>query len=428
MSHTDYTRNILNIKDRNIYFSENCLEVKKIKGIMTKVFYGVLTYIPTHCDKCGCLNEGHDDIIKWGFKRNCNVKLPKLSGYNTILKLTKQRYYCKHCNDTFIATTSLIDKYKSISRNSELQIKLDLMDKISEKDISKRNNVSHNKVNRIMDEISIKTVLPGTLPTIMNFDEFKATKDTLGKMTFLITNNETGQVFDILESRKYNYLDKYFRIYGKNQRDKVKFIITDMYKPYLKLSKALFKNAEIVIDRFHIVGQAYTALNITRVKLCIKSNPNYNKLKHYWKLILKNENDLNDKKKTYSKHFKKYLNEQEIVTYLINTNPTLKATYNTYQGIINSIRDKDINKFLNIIHKKQDNLSPHMIKSLRTYRDFEKYIINSFKYNYNNGVIEGTNNLIKCIKRIAFGYRSFNHFKTRILLIKGIIKIKNVIA
>ena len=126
--------------------------------------------------------------------------------------------------------------------------------------------------------------------------------------------------------------------------------------------------------------------------------------------------------------FQKYLTEQEIVTYLINTNSNLKATYNTYQGIINSIRDKDINKFLNIIHKKQDNLSPHMIKALRTYRDFEKYIINSFKYNYNNGVIEGTNNLIKCIKRIAFGYRSFNHFKTRILLIKGIIKIKNVIA
>jgi len=428
MSHTDYTRNILNIEDSNIYFPDNCLEVKKIKGIETKVFYGILTYIPTHCDKCGCINEGHDDIIKWGFKHNCKIKLPKLSGYNTILKLTKQRYYCKNCNDTFIATTTLIDKYKIISKNSELQIKLDLMDKTSEKDISKRNNVSHNKVNRIVSEIASKTVLPGTLPTIMNFDEFKATKDTVGKMAFIITNNNTGQVFDILESRKYNYLDKYFRRYGKDQRDKVKFIVTDMFKPYIELSRILFKNADIVIDRFHIVGQAYTALNITRVKLCIKSNPNYNKLKHYWKLIVKNDNNLNDKKKSYSKYFGKYLTEQEIVTYLINTNQILKATYNAYQGVINSIKDRNLDKFLNIIHNKQDNLSPYMIKALKTYLTFEKYIVNAFKYDYNNGVIEGTNNLIKCIKRIAFGYRSFSHFKTRILLIKGIIKVSTKIA
>ena len=32
------------------------------------------------------------------------------------------------------------------------------------------------------------------------------------------------------------------------------------------------------------------------------------------------------------------------------------------------------------------------------------------------------NNLIKFIKRIAFGYRKYDHFISRIFLIKGIIK------
>ena len=40
----------------------------------------------------------------------------------------------------------------------------------------------------------------------------------------------------------------------------------------------------------------------------------------------------------------------------------------------------------------------------------------------NNGIIEGTNNLIKYLKIIAFGYRKFDHFIARIFLIKGIIK------
>ena len=50
------------------------------------------------------------------------------------------------------------------------------------------------------------------------------------------------------------------------------------------------------------------------------------------------------------------------------------------------------------------------------------FIKNPFKYSINNGVIEGTNNLIICIKRIAFGYRNYNHLIARIFLINSITK------
>ena len=63
-----------------------------------------------------------------------------------------------------------------------------------------------------------------------------------------------------------------------------------------------------------------------------------------------------------------------------------------------------------------------MKKALALYRENIKYIENTFKYDINNGIIEGTNNLIKTIKRIAFGYKRYDHFIARIFLIKGIIK------
>ena len=44
MTHTDYTRNILNIKDENVFFDDNCLEICKINEIETKIFHGKLTY------------------------------------------------------------------------------------------------------------------------------------------------------------------------------------------------------------------------------------------------------------------------------------------------------------------------------------------------------------------------------------------------
>ena len=106
-------------------------------------------------------------------------------------------------------------------------------------------------------------------------------------------------------------------------------ISMDFYSGYIHLAKKLFRNANIVIDRYHIVTQVYNALNITRVKPCYKSNPYYNKLKHYWKLFLKNKNDLSDEKH-YSKYFKKEISQKEIVTFLINTNQEFKRTYECY--------------------------------------------------------------------------------------------------
>ena len=421
MSINNYILNLLNIEDKNIFIIPN-IEEKVIKNKKYKIIEGFLTYIPNYCPCCGCINESHNDIIKWGYRKNCKIKIPKISNCFSLLILHKQRFLCRNCNKTFIAETSLINKNKNISNNTELQINLELMSKQSEKDIAKRLDVSVSKIDRKLTEISSHTVLRhSTLPKSMNWDEFKATRDTKGKMAFIITDNDTGNLFDIQDSRKSIDLDKYFRRYSKAERDKVKHISIDFYSGYIFLAKKLFKNAEISIDRFHIVIQAYNALNTTRVKLCYKSNPNYNKLKDYWKLIVKNENELSDKKR-YSKHFKKELSQKEIVQYLINTNLELKATYECYQGLINSLKDKDFNKFKSIVLHSNKNISNKMKQVLKLYNDNLKYIKNSFKYDINNGIIEGTNNLIKCLKRIAFGYRKYDHFIARIFLIKGIIK------
>jgi len=416
----NYILNLLNIKDENIYLLEK-IEEKVIKGKNNKLIFGILTYNPECCPFCGVINKSKEDIIKWGFKC-CKIKIPKISNCNSLFILNKQRFYCKHCKKTFIAETNLVNRNCNISINSNFQIRQELQTKISEKDIANNTNVSHSSVNRILNDISTKAVLKHEfLPTSMNWDEFKATNDTKGKMAFLIIDNEKGNVFDILDSRKSIDLEKYFKRYSKQKRDKVKFISIDFYSGYIFLAKKLFKNAHIVIDRFHIVTQIYNALNITRVRLCKKDNPNYNKLKDYWKLILKNEKDLSSEK-NYSKHFHKEVSQIDIVTYLINTNQELKFTYECYQGIINSISNRDFSKFKSIIHHPHPFISDKMKQALKIFREHENYIENSFKYNINNGVIEGTNNLIKCIKRIAFGYRSFSHFSARIFLIKGIIK------
>lgn len=130
-------------------------------------------------------------------------------------------------------------------------------------------------------------------------------------------------------------------------------------------------------------------------------------MKKYWKLILKNEDELDDKERKYNKHFKKEMTQKEIVTYLVNTNTTLYNDYQIYQGIIKSIDKKDKDNYLNIVNNNihNKNISENMKKALKTFHNMEKYILNSLEYTYSNGMVEGINNVIKQIKHTACGYK-----------------------
>lgn len=132
MSVNNYILDLLNIKDENIFIKQE-IKNKVIKGRNYKVIEGFLSYTPEYCPCCGVVNESYDDIIKWGYRKNCKIKIPKISNCFSLLILHKQRFYCKNCNNTFIAETNLVNRNKNISNNTEYQIDQELMKKQSEK-------------------------------------------------------------------------------------------------------------------------------------------------------------------------------------------------------------------------------------------------------------------------------------------------------
>ncbi len=77
MSINNYILNLLNIKDNNIYILSNTLETKVIKGKNYKIIRGIITYIPECCPFCGCVNESHNDIIKWGVEEITKSRFQK---------------------------------------------------------------------------------------------------------------------------------------------------------------------------------------------------------------------------------------------------------------------------------------------------------------------------------------------------------------
>ena len=421
MSTLNYITEMLELKDNNIKFYENCYHKEKIKGVYHKVFEGTLSYKPTCCEKCGVLFDNK-------FGKHCfitsNIKIPDVSGFKTILRLKKQRYLCKHCGKTFTLRDNVTEYGCFISNNTKWKIAYELINKISEKDIAKNNNVSPNTVERIMDSYyDTQKLYKNYLPEVLSFDEFKSVKSADGSMSFHMCNGETGQTIYIVEDRKLLSLLKYFSYYSFKARKSVKFIIIDMYSPYVSLIQKTFPNAQIIIDTFHLVQLISRSLNKTRIRAMKSNKSAYNKMKRYWKLILKDRNQLDYSKWKRYTCFSNLMTEIDVVNYILNQSIELKTTYYKYQELLQSIREKNYDDFIYAIDNVNNSVSDYMKTSIKTLTEFKDEIYNTFNNNYHNGFIEGNNNFIKVLKRIAFGFRSFRRFKARIMICKGLVKI-----
>ena len=423
MSQDYYILKMLNMEEENIHFYKEPLKEENIKGKRSLVYQGFLTYIPECCPKCGtCYDE---KIEKHGFK-NSLIKIPSVSKLNTYLSLDKQRYYCNNCNRTFTCTTKIVNYGCNISNNTKHSIAVDLIKKRSEKDITIDNNVSPNTVERIIDsyyQLDDK-VYKNFLPKVLSFDEFKSVKSADGAMSFQVCNGKAGKIIDIVEDRKLNNLMKYFSRYSRSSRMNVEVVIIDMYVPYISLIKAMFPNALIVIDKFHLIELISKLLNKARIKTMKKNKDNYNKLKRYWKNILKSRFELNCS--TWKKYpcFNDLTTEQDNVDYLVSLDSELEETYQVYQDLLYAFQNNNFNVLDATLNKKFNNLSEYMKTSIKTLKGYIEYIKNTFNTGYHNGYAEGNNNFIKVLKRIAFGFRSFTRFKARIMICKGLINPK----
>ena len=169
-----------------------------------------------------------------------------------------------------------------------------------------------------------------------------------------------------------------------------------------------------------------TSLNKTRIKLMKYDKKNYNKFKRYWKLLLKSQDELDNTKWKKFRCFDRLMTQSDVVNYLININEQLKATYEIYQNILYSLKYNKINELELILNDKDLRISNYMKTSVKTLKEYLPYIKNTLSNSYHNGFIEGNNNFIKVLKRIAFGFRSFRRFKARIMICKGLIKIKKI--
>jgi len=413
-------RNLIDIQDQNITFLPGCVQLGEYKGKPCKFISGELTYNPTHCEKCGIKNENY--IVFKNGKQESRITLPMIGTSLTFLKLKKQRFFCRECQNSFTAKTPIIEKNCYISKQSKAMIIIKSADAQSIKSLSRDCSVSWHTAQREINKVA-QSIKPHhqALPENLSFDEFKYAK---GLMAFEYINAETGDILDILEARTSRVIKSHFiSNYSLDDRRHVKTVTIDMNASYVNVIKEIFPRAKIIIDRFHLVQLINRSMNKTRVKVMnkLKTSNNedmkkYRRLKRYWKLILKSELKLSSTEYKYYGLFGQRL-EKSIVEEILDYDPELKANYELYQSLLRAMDTKQFKALENVLKERSSPLiSSYMRTSLKTLRKHLPYIKNSFTYPYNNGRIEGINNKIKVLSKVAYGYRNFYNYKKRIMI------------
>ena len=252
------TTELIGIKDQNIKISL-VFETDTHIEIQAK-----LDYPAPSCPHC------HGKMIKYDFQKPSKIPLLEQTGTPTLLRLKKRRFQCKSCRRVTVAETSIVEKNCQISNLVRQKVTQLLTEKVSLTDIARRLRVSTSTVYRKLDQFTFKEHYD-KLPAVMSWDEFGFKK---GELAFVAQNYETNQLITILDNRRQTTIRNYFLKYPLKVRQQVQFITMDMSGAYIPLVRRLFLNAQIIIDRFHIIQQLVQAFLKTRIAIMNQFNKN----------------------------------------------------------------------------------------------------------------------------------------------------------
>lgn len=408
MEQLNFITNILGIKDKNIIILDY-LDAGTHKEVIAK-----LDYPAPKCHNC------QGQMAKYDFQKESKIPYLECAGYKILIRLRKRRFRCKDCGKIAVSETSLVKKNHQIATIVKQKITQKLIEKLPMTAISESLSVSTSTVIRQLHKFKFKTDL-NYLPEHMSWDEYSFKK---GKMSFIAQDFDSRKIVAILDGRTQATIRNHFLRYSRETRSRVRVITMDMFSPYYDIARKLFPNAKIVLDRFHIVQHLSRAMNRVRIQIMNqfdRKSHEYKALKRYWKLIQQDSYTLS-RKRFYRPTFRAHLTNKEILEKLLSYSQDLRDHYELYQLLLFHFQEKHADYFFELITESISAANPIFQTIFRSFLRDQDKIINALELPYSNAKLEATNNLIKVIKRNAFGFRNFENFKTRILIALNIKK------
>ncbi len=205
------------------------------------------------CPECGGPMHSHGS-------RTLKVAATPSLGKPTRLDITFPRRRCPACGCVWQPDIEGVDAEHRMTEAAYADIAQRSL-RLTFREVAEEYPVSHVTVKNVFEGYvrAHAERLRFKVPTFLGIDEKNFKR--IGMVT-VITDLETRTVFDMVEGRTQEVLDGYFsKLPGL---DKVRWVSSDMYRPFWKSIAKYTPNATWVVDHFHVVKGANEALDAVR--------------------------------------------------------------------------------------------------------------------------------------------------------------------
>jgi len=205
------------------------------------------------------------------------------------------------------------------------------------------------------------------------------------------------------KKRKVKTLLGFFRWFGKERSAQLRYICTDMWKPYLRVIAKKAGHAIHILDRFHIMANLSKAIDKVRAQEAKElKEKGYDPVltKSRW-LLLKRPENLTEKQETKLADLLQY-NLKSIRSYLLKEEFQLFWSY-TSPYWAGQFLDKWCTKTM------RSKIGP-MKDIARSLRQHRPLLLNWFRAKglFSSGIVEGFNNKAKLTTRKAYGFKTYH--------------------
>ena len=371
------------------YFSEDeSRQVLKIEILPRKNSKGI-------CSNCHKPAPGYDRLEKREFE------FIPLWGFSIFFVYTMRRVECSTCGIR-VEEVPWADG-KRHQTKTYMQFLAHWARKLSWKEVAESFQTSWPKVFRAVEYIVEWGLKHRDLSgiTAIGIDEIQWQRGHKYLTLVYQINAERIRLLWIGKDRTVKTLLRFFRFLGKNRSQELRYVCSDMWKPYLKVIKKKASSAIHILDRFHIVARINKAIDEVRAEEYRRMEKDGYEplLKHSRWCLLKRKKNLTEKQEVKLKEILNY-NLKSVRAYL------LKEDLN---GLWNYVSPAWAGKFLDrwCTRVMRSKIEP-MKREAKTIRKHKQLILNWFKAKkaFSCGIVEGLNNKVKVTMRKSYGFRT----------------------
>ncbi len=351
------------------------------------------------CPRCGqSTNKEHDRREQWKQDRRLRDK-------PVLLNLIKRRFRCLWCGKVWTEPDEVFgSRRRSSSRFREHLGKEALHQTV--KRTAEKEQVGEGLVRRCVAEGMSKMLGAGMAlqtPAFIGLDEYSAKK---GLYHTAICDLGNRRIMEVVEGRGCQKVQAYLESFP--DPDRVKGVAMDMHEPYREAVEMCLPRAKIVVDRFHVIRHVNRVLDAVRIRLQASSNQE------------RKSSQLYRRRYSLLKGAEKLANwERPRLAQLFDTYPALKQAWELKEQFREWYRLSNRSQAESRLKSMEELAARDGLPEFEALHymlsEWREEILNYFDHRITNGFVEGKNNRIKTLKRMAYGYRNMANFRLRIL-------------